>query len=556
MLCELTIENVAVIEKATVVFNSGFNVLTGETGAGKSILIDSINAILGNRTSKDVVRTGAEKAVIWARFSSLPGSVVTQIFEAGYTIANDEMVLFREISKDGKSVCRINGKPATASFVREVCSELINIHGQHDNQTLLNPTKHIIVLDSFAGNEVLLNKYKEAYNNYKSTVRKLKTLTMSEEEKAKKLELLRYQISEIETASLKANEETALNEQKNLIRHSEKIRSELFSANSALFGDGDASGAVSLLAMADSSIQAAKEFSEELLPISKRLNSLYYEVQEAAVEVKKAMENYEFDENSLELIEERLNWIYKLKQKYGNTIEEILQFSKDAEEEIEHITFLEDEEERLNQLKIMQANTVLALAEELSVVRKNAFSVLAEKIKSALVLLNMPSAEMTLKVEKVPANSTGQDNIEFYITTNLGDVPKPLAKIASGGELSRIMLAIKNALAEKDNVPTLIYDEVDAGIGGAAAGKVGAMLKDTSKTHQIICVTHTGQIAASAQTHLLILKEVRDGQTFTEVKSINEKGRILEIARMLQGDNITEIAINNATEMLHLAQNT
>ena len=556
MLCELSIDNVAVIEKATIIFEDGFNVLTGETGAGKSILVDSINTILGNRTSKDIVRVGAEKATIWARFNHLPNNSKEQITSAGYLIEEDELVIYREITKDGKSVCRINGRPATASLVREICSELINIHGQHDNQSLLNPAKHIFILDNFSDNEEILIKYKEAYFNYRATVKKLKNLTMSEEEKIQKLELLRYQLEEIEEASLKPNEDTLLNEQRNIIRHSEKIREELYKALSAFSGYGEDGGVTDVLSVANIAVQNAKEFSEELLPLCEKVSSLYYEAQEIANTLKEEIEHYSNSGVSLEEIEERLNLIYKLKQKYGNSIEEILQFAIDAGEEIEQISFLEGEEEKLNTLKAEQAKEVLSLAEDLTLSRKQAFNILADRIKDALSFLNMNGAEISLKIEKIPAGNLGQDNVEFYITTNIGSEPKPLARIASGGELSRIMLAIKNALAEKDNIPTLIYDEVDAGIGGAAAGKVGAMLKDTAKTHQIICVTHAGQIAVNAKTHLLIFKEVRNNQTYTNVKNIYEDERVFELARMMQGENITPLAIENAKELLQNAQST
>lgn len=554
MLCELTIENVAVIEKATVVFGNGFNVLTGETGAGKSILIDSINAILGNRTSRDVVRTGADKAVIWARFHSVSENTNTQLIEAGYEV-EDELILYREITKDGKSTCRINGKPASASIVREICGELINIHGQHDNQSLLNPAKHLYILDTFASNDMLLTQYKDAYNAYKTTAKQMKALTMNEEEKEQRLELLKYQVDEITMSHLKDGEEEILNEQKNIIRHSEKILAGLNSAYNALLGEEENSGAVNALGAAEVAIQSVKDFSSDLIPIAEKLSSVFYDTQELSIELKSIMETYDFDGNTLEEIEERLDLIYRLKQKYGNTISDILKYATDAEAEIERISFSEQEVERLSTLQKKQADIVLKYANELTVSRKEAFALMAQKIKEALTFLNMPNVEVSLKIEHIPAGSSGQDNIEFYIATNAGDEPKPLAKIASGGELSRIMLAIKNALAEKDNVPTLIYDEVDAGIGGAAAGKVGTMLKDTALTHQVICVTHTGQITANATTHLLIQKNVHDGRTYTDVKQLDENERIVEIARMLQGDNITELAIENAKEMLYLAQN-
>ncbi len=554
MLCELTIENVAVIEKATVVFGNGFNVLTGETGAGKSILIDSINAILGNRTSRDVVRTGADKAVIWARFNNVAANINAQLIEAGYEV-EDELILYREITKDGKSTCRINGKPANAGIVREICGELINIHGQHDNQSLLNPAKHLSILDTFAGNEAVLMRYKDAYNAYRATAKQMKALTMNEEEKEQRLELLQYQADEITMSNLKDGEEETLNEQKNIIRHSEKILTGLNNAYNALVGEEEENGAVSALGVAETAMQSVKEFSSELIPISEKLGSIFYDAQELSIEIKTAMDAYGFDGNTLEEIEERLDLIYKLKQKYGNNIDEILNYATDAKAEIARISFSEQEVERLSALQKEQAEVVLKYANELTSSRKQAFELMARKIKDALTFLNMPNVEMFLKIEHIPANSSGQDSVEFYIATNAGDEPKPLAKIASGGELSRIMLAIKNALAEKDNVPTLIYDEVDAGIGGAAAGKVGAMLKDTAHTHQVICVTHTGQIAANAATHLLIQKDVHDGRTYTDVKQLAENERIVEIARMLQGDNITQLAIENAKEMLYLAKN-
>ena len=553
MLCELTIENIAVIEKATVLFKDGFNVLTGETGAGKSILIDSINAILGNRTSRDLVRSGAEKAVIWASFRDLDPLRVRAILEAGYE-CDGELLLYREITKDGKSSCRINGRPATASIVREICGQLINIHGQHDNQNLLDPTKHLGLLDAFAEDAPLLEEYRGAYHTFCSIEKQLADLSIDEDEKLRRLDLLRYQAEEIEMAKLEVGEDEDLAAQKNKIKHAEKILEELGTAYEALSGDDEYGGAVDALSNALDAVSAVQGFSEEIQPVNDRLSEVYYAAKDIAFEIKEILDGFDFDAESLDEIEERLDLIYRLKKKYGATIEEILQFGENVQKEIEKMEFADDEIARLEKEREKAYGAAGKLAGKLTAVRTSAFEALSMRIKDSLNFLNMPDITMGLRATTGELGPSGRDIMEFYISTNVGEEPKPLAKIASGGELSRIMLAIKNAMADKDEIPTLIYDEIDTGISGSAAGKVGAVLKSTSAGRQVICVTHTGQIAACANTHLYIEKQVQDGRTYTSVRELDKEQRIQEIARMLQGDHVTDLALQNAKEMLDLAQ--
>lgn len=553
MLCELTIENIAVIEKATVLFNKGFNVLTGETGAGKSILIDSINAILGNRTSRDIVRSGAEKAVIWASFRDLNEQATQSILEAGYE-CDGELLLYREISKDGKSTCRINGKPATAAIVRDICGQLINIHGQHDNQNLLDPSKHLGILDTFAEDAPLLWDYKEAYRSLKEVEQQLADLSIDEDEKLRQLDLLRYQVEEIEMAQLEAGEDEELNAQKNKIRHAEKIVEELGSAYEALSGDDEYGGAIDALSNAADSVSAIQGFSEELVPIGDKLSEIYYTAKDLSLEIKELLDDFDFDGNALDEIEERLDLIYRLKKKYGPSIEEILQYGETAAKQLEKMQFADEEIARLENEQKKAYQKASELAGKLTAVRTSAFEALSLRIKDSLTFLNMENVAMGLRAAAGDLASSGRDTMEFYISTNLGEEPKPLSKIASGGELSRIMLAIKNAMADKDEIPTLIYDEIDTGISGSAAGKVGAVLKSTAAGHQVICVTHTGQIAACADTHLYIEKKVQDGRTYTGVRELDLSQRAEEIARMVQGDNVTALSLQNAREMLEIAQ--
>lgn len=553
MLCEITIENVAVIEKATAIFGDGFNVLTGETGAGKSILIDSINAILGNRTSRDIVRSGAAKACIWASFSNISSWVVNQLALAGYS-AEDELLLYREISADGKSTCRINGSPATASILRDICSGLINIHGQHDNQTLLNPARHLDILDNFSQNEELLQRYGEKFAELVATQKELRSFSMDEAEKKRRMDLLRYEVDEIEKAEIKAGEEEELLERRDIIRNAQTILSSMNSAYMALTGGDDEIGAATLLGEAANHITDAARYSADLAGYTESLNEAYYTVSEIASDIQSRLSHYEFEGDSLDDLEERLDLIFKLKQKYGATIEEVLEYGQKAAEELESIEFAEERIVKLEKQQQVLHAQALQLAEELTAVRLAAFEKLNGQIQKALDFLNMPGIVLAPKHSTGELYAKGQDVMEFNISTNPGEPPKPLAKIASGGELSRIMLALKSALAERDDVDTVIYDEIDTGISGLAAGRIGRLLQSTAtKGRQVICVTHTAQVAAYAARHLLIEKQVEGGRTFTHIRQLDGQGRTEELARIISGDHVTDLALANAEEMLRIA---
>lgn len=555
MLCEITIENVAVIEKATAVFENGFTVLTGETGAGKSILIDSINAILGNRVSREIVRNGASKAKIWASFSSINKAVEEQLEEAGYSV-EDELLLYREISAEGKSVCRINGAPATASVLRDVCAGLINIHGQNDNQSLLNPSKHLGVLDAFAHNDDLLAAYRNKYRKLTGIQKEMRNLSMDEEEKNRKLDLLRYEVEEIELAELADGEEEELTEQRDVIVHAQSILQALNNAYYLLSGGDEEGGAATLLSEAASEIQEASRYAQDLTPYAETLQEIYYTSTEIASELQNKLTHFEFEGHSLDEIEQRLDLLYRLRQKYGTTIESVIAYGEKAREELEAIEFSAERIEKLAAEESILLKQVNELADALTQARKDAFERFNGQISKALEFLNMPGIVFALQHKSVNFGPNGQDELEFYIATNAGETPKPLAKIASGGELSRIMLALKSALADKDDIGTVIYDEVDTGVSGLAAGRIGKMLRYTAKGRQVICVTHTAQVAAFASQHLLIEKKVNDGRTFTQIRELDHKNRIRELARVISGDRITDISLANAEEMLSIAANS
>lgn len=552
MLCELTIENVAVIEKATVVFRGGLNVLSGETGAGKSILIDSINAILGNRTSRELVRSHTPKAKIWATFRDLGAKTKAQLEKAGYE-AQDELLLYREISADGKSVCRINGMPATAAVVREICAGLLVIHGQHDNQSLMDPATHIGVLDAFAQNGRQHEAYHKVYRELVRVKKAIDALNVDEEEKQRRCELLRFQIEELEMANLEPGEEEALNEERSRIVHAQKILEQLNAAYLALNGEDEARGGCELLGDATAALESVGGFAPELSALGERLSELYYLAKDLAGELAGQLDGFEFDPGALDAVEERLDLLYRLRQKYGGDIPAMLAYLEQAKTELAGIEGAEEQLEALYAQQDVLYEEAKKLAETLTQTRLEAFERFQGQITEALEFLNMPGIRFTLRHKRGPLASLGQDSVEFYIATNAGEEAKPLAKIASGGELSRIMLAVKSALADKDEIGTVIYDEIDTGVSGLAAARIGEKLRETAGGRQVICITHTAQIAALAHEHLLIQKHVQDGRTYTQITSLDEAGRVQELARMISGDKITELTLANAREMLALA---
>ena len=551
MLSSLQIENVAVIQKAEVHFKPGLNVLTGETGAGKSILIDSINAILGNRTSKDLVRTGASKAVIRAAFEQVPDAVLNSLEKAGYE-RSDALMLSREITAEGKSTCRINGMPATASVLRELCGGLININGQHDSVGLLNPARHLGILDDYAQNDAEFQEYYVLYRELVRIKRELDAMITDEAEKQRKIDLLSYQVQEIEDAGLTAGEEQTLESRRKILANASAIRDKIAQSYALLSGDDESSGAVDLLGEASHAIDTAAQLDDALAAASSQLLDLYYNAKDVAADLIGRLDSYDTNDAELDEIEQRLDLIYKLKRKYGDTVEDVIEFVQNAREELERIQSSQERHDHLQAEKRRLYALAREKAEALTQTRLNAFEALNKRISGTLDFLNMPGVRMTLRHTRGPLASHGQDSIEFYISTNPGEAPKPLAKIASGGELSRITLAIKNAMADKDAVPTVIYDEIDSGVSGKAAGRIGEVLRQSAQGHQILCITHTAQIAALADCHLLIQKNVANDRTYTEIHPLDEEGRVEALARLISGDHVTDISRANAREMLGL----
>jgi len=551
MLSSLQIENVAVIQKAEVHFKPGLNVLTGETGAGKSILIDSINAILGNRTSKDLVRTGASKAVIRAAFEEVPGTVLDSLEKAGYE-RSDALMLSREITAEGKSTCRINGMPATAAVLRELCGGLININGQHDSVGLLNPARHLGILDDYAQNSAEFQDYYVLYRELVRIKRELDAMITDEAEKQRRIDLLSYQVQEIEDAGLTAGEEQTLESRRKILANASAIRDKIAQSYALLSGDDEASGAVDLLGEASNAVDAAAQLDDALAGASSQLLDLYYNAKDVAADLIGRLDSYDTNDAELDEIEQRLDLIYKLKRKYGDTVEDVIAFGQNAREELERIQSSQERHDHLQTEKLRLYALAREKAEALTQTRLRAFEELNKRISGTLDFLNMPGVRMTLRHTRGPLASHGQDSIEFYISTNPGEAPKPLAKIASGGELSRITLAIKNAMADKDAVPTVIYDEIDSGVSGKAAGRIGEVLRQSAQGHQILCITHTAQIAALADCHLLIQKNVANDRTYTEIHPLDEEGRVEALARLISGDHITELSRANAREMLGL----
>ena len=551
MLSSPQIENVAVIQKAEVHFKPGLNVLTGETGAGKSILIDSINAILGNRTSKDLVRTGASKAVIRAAFEQVPDAVLNSLEKAGYE-RSDALMLSREITAEGKSTCRINGMPATASVLRELCGGLININGQHDSVGLLNPARHLGILDDYAQNDAEFQEYYVLYRELVRIKRELDAMITDEAEKQRKIDLLSYQVQEIEDAGLTAGEEQTLESRRKILANASAIRDKIAQSYALLSGDDESSGAVDLLGEASHAIDTAAQLDDALAAASSQLLDLYYNAKDVAADLIGRLDSYDTNDAELDEIEQRLDLIYKLKRKYGDTVEDVIEFGQNAREELERIQSSQERHDHLQAEKRRLYALAREKAEALTQTRLNAFEALNKRISGTLDFLNMPGVRMTLRHTRGPLASHGQDSIEFYISTNPGEAPKPLAKIASGGELSRITLAIKNAMADKDAVPTVIYDEIDSGVSGKAAGRIGEVLRQSAQGHQILCITHTAQIAALADCHLLIQKNVANDRTYTEIHPLDEEGRVEALARLISGDHVTDISRANAREMLGL----
>lgn len=551
MLKTLDIENIAVIEKTTVDFSSGLNVLTGETGAGKSIVVDSINAILGERTSRELIRYGADSAFVSAYFEDISDTVRNKLTELGFDNEGDNSLLIsRKITLAGKSNCRINGKSATVSMLKEIGNLLVNIHGQHDSQALLNPDYHYKYIDMMSDDKAVYEDYKNTFKELINVRRKLKSLTNSEFDKERELELLEYQIKELEDADIKIGERDALLKKRDLISKSENITSALNMVLTAINGNDDTDGVQSSINICNNTVSSFDELKE----ISQILTNVNDEFEVVKDKIEKLFDKIEFDSNELELVEERLDLLYRLSNKYGSSEEEMLEFLDNAKSRLNSIVYADKELEKLNlQYDELFDKTVLK-ADKLSQSRKKIAAEFEKQVKSELEFLDMPKLEFVVDFNKGNLSSNGYDKIEFLISTNLGEPPKPLSKIASGGELSRIMLAFKNILSHNDSIGTLIFDEIDTGVSGRASHKIGLKLKSVSKNTQVICVTHSAQIASNADEHFLINKEVKDAKTYTSVNQLDFEARKRELARIMGGLEITDTLLDSAEELLKSSQ--
>ena len=549
MLSSLHIENIAVIESADIGFGPGFNVLTGETGAGKSIVIDSISAVLGMRTSRDLIRTGADRAQVSAVFEDISRH---QWFDDNLIPFDDsgELQILREISADGRGTCRVNGRAVTVGMLRQLGESLMAIYGQHDSQQLFDEQNHLSIIDGFAAHDKLIEDYKTSFEGLSELRRKMDKLRMDESEKERRIDNLTYQISQLESANLKPGEDEELAARRKLLRSAGKLMDALQEAYYALSGGDDSDGAVSLLSQAAQEMGSVSSISAELEEAYTRTNELAVAADDLADEIRMLRDGYDFSENELDEVESRLDVLHKLKKKYGSTTEEMLEYLENCRKELETIEFAEDELKKLEKkFKVLQAEA-MEKAKKLSNARKQAAELLKTRIMSELSQLDMPRVQFETEFEETELMSSGIDSVRFLMSANVGEALKPMSKVASGGELSRIMLAIKNVLAENDGIPTLIFDEVDAGVSGRAAAKVAAKLKAVSTGKQVLCVTHLPQIAARADLHFSIEKSEKDGRTYTQVTPLETEGRKMELARLIGGDVITETTLKSAEELM------
>lgn len=550
MLKSLSIENIAVIEKADIDFSEGLNVLTGETGAGKSIVVDSINAILGERTSRELVRHGADYANVTALFQDVNRSVISAAEKMGIACENNEIFISRRISAAGKSFCKINGCACTAAMLREIGENLINIHGQHDSQALLNPDFHYLFLDMLADDKSLYEEYRAAFKRLVSVRKRLKLLTQDADTKDKRLEILNYQIEELTNADIKPNEWQELKNKQELAQNSQALAQALNESLFAINGDEELGGIASSLASVRQSLSSFDNIDGDLAEINSKINTVIDYTDEVKSLIEEKLEGINFSEEELNAIEERLDLLYNFSKKYGETEEDMLNYLQDAVNQRDAINMSDDEIEYLNEEYDKAYDSVISAANALSDYRKSIANAFEERVKAELNYLDMPNVQFVVEFTQGNLSVNGYDKIEFLISSNPGEPPKPLAKIASGGELSRIMLAIKNIIADKDSVQTLIFDEIDTGVSGRASRKIGLKLKSVSKHTQVICVTHSAQIAACADCHLEIKKSVENGRTYTTVNELDFEQRKYELARIMGGLEITDSLLESAEELL------
>jgi len=552
MLIQLQIENVAVIEKAAIDFSAGFNVLTGETGAGKSIIIDSINAVTGEKTSKDIIRTGASKAKISAVFGDFEPAIENALSELGCDLSDDGLIMLsRELSSEGRSVFRLNGGVVPMTVVKQIAPFLLNIHGQHDSQQLFSPSKHIGFIDSFSGLEEEISEYKKVFVEMCQVKENLQNIETNDELKSRKIELLNFQIDEISSAGLVSGEEDELLNRRDIIKNSEKLAENISNAHNLLGGDDETEGVLSLMRNASGAISAISEFDTDFNSLSERADNILYELEDIFSEIRSADGKFDFDADELDNIEERLDLIFRLKQKYGGSVDEILIKLENLQNELDDITFSEQKKEQLQEKYNNLFETALRLAKNISEKRKTACKTLCNSIMEELIFLDMPNVQFSVSQKEVDLKSDGCDQMEFLISANKGEELKPISKIASGGELSRIMLAIKTVLTNGDLTGTLIFDEIDTGVSGKTARKIGEKIKLVSKNKQVLCVTHLAQIASLSDNHLLIEKCSAEGKTFTSVRTLDDKERVYEVARIMGGEIITDATIKAAQELIN-----
>ncbi|MBQ9552874.1 MAG: DNA repair protein RecN [Clostridia bacterium] len=551
MLRNLKIENIAVIESADIAFEDGLNIMTGETGAGKSIVIDAISAILGERTSKELVRTGCDKASVTALFEELPKTMHPLLEELGLDEAEDDQLLIRRtISADGKNVCRVNGCPVTVGMLKSLGRELVNIHGQHDSQKLLNPQTHIAYLDTLIGAEDKLAAYRSAFEEWKAIKREIRALQTDESEKQRRIDLLDYQINEIEAAELSIGEMDELKKSRSFYRNSEKIMASLAAAHGLLSGGDETPGALVEVRSAADELDAAAGYYDEIEPAAQQLRDLSYQLDDVSETVRGLLDDMDYDPKEAQQVEDRLDYLNKLSRKYGADEEAILQFCEACKKEREEILFSDERLVELTEREKKLFDAVKQAAAEISKLRQSGGELFSEQVCAELSFLDMPNVTFEVQQIECELNENGCDSVEFLISPNLGEAPKPLAKIASGGELSRIMLAIKNVLSDKDAVGTLIFDEIDTGVSGHAAVKLGRKLHEAAKGRQVICVTHLAQIAAKADHHFGITKTTANGKTYTDIRLLDWEERKRELARILSGEAVTQAQLDLAHELL------
>ena len=554
MLSVLKIKNIAIIESAEIEFSRGFNVLSGETGAGKSIILDSINAVLGLRTSRELIRTGESQAQVTALFSCIGKNVEEKLCELSLPVNEDGTLLVSRVIGFDKNICKVNESLTTVGVLKQIGVELMSIHGQQDSRELLDNETHIHYIDALAGNEDVIARYNDTYSRLISLKSQINKLSGDDEEKARRIDILSYQIDEIEKAEINPGEWDQLKNRRSELQNYEKIQSGLYGALEALDGGDSFNGAVSLLSGAFRELSSVSQFSQDLDQLSSRLGDLYYEIQDVTESIRDSADGDGYSQAELEEVENRINLIFNLSKKYGATEEDILLYCENAKKELDEISFSDEKLEQLKAEMLETEKKAHQIAHELSEERKKTATDFSCKVCEELRFLDMPHIEFVVDFKEIPLCENGIDSLEFLISANVGEVPKPITKIASGGELSRIMLAMKTIMADKDKVETMIFDEIDSGVSGRAALKVASKLKDAAKGKQVLCVTHLAQLMSYADSHYLIEKAAVNGKTFTSVKLLDYEGRKNEIARITSGGDISDIQLKNAEEMLASAQ--